>query len=102
MSSKITISSSVERANNIFTKTPVNGSVTVNKGKTQRGVMNMSLSLASVDNCSVKSLSTGDECSVYGDGGSGKCILAKKTVLKAGGGSGTPYEQEILSFVGLQ
>jgi len=97
---KLTIMSSIERTNTVYTHSPINGKQYVRPEKTQSGVKRFSISSAVSDVCK-ESPSTGDICSVYGSEGSGKCVLMQKNTIKEGGQSGTPHTTESLIFVGL-
>ena len=98
---KIPLSISIEKTNSVYTHTPISGKMIVRPEKTQSGVNKISITHAIPASCTDSSPKTGDECTIYGENGSGKCILMQKSVIKEGGSSAVPYVTESLVFVGV-
>ena len=102
MANKILLSSSISTSNTVFIEAKVSGNAHILKEKTQTGVKNMSYVTALAD-CEKgsSSPSVGESCMVYGQEGSGDCVLSRKVTTKEGGASGTPYTSETLTFIGV-
>ena len=98
---KVTISLSIERTNTVYTYTPLSGAALVRPEKTQSGVRKISVMHALLDKCESNIPDVGDLCTIYGESGSGDCVLSQKSTSKEGGAGATPYTNESLVFIGL-
>jgi len=99
---KVTLSSACSTEKDYMVVSPIDGDAYLNKDFVKPGMWTTNVVLAEVEDCDEagRVVEVGTECKMYSEDASGEGVMVQKTIAYDGGGSATPYQQIIYSFVG--
>jgi hypothetical protein len=101
---KVTLSSACSIEKEFMTVSPIDGDAYIDEEFIRTGLWTTNVVLANVKDCSEEGrvVEVGAECKIYSEPATGDGILVQKTIAYDGGGSSTPYQQIIYTFIGAE
>ena len=99
---KVTLSSACSTEKDYMVVSPIDGDAYIDEDFVKPGMWTTNVVIAEVEDCSEagRVVEVGSGCKIFSEGVSGDGIMVQKTIAYDGGGSATPYQQIVYTFVG--